>query len=88
MSTEKKHNCPHCARSDDSQGESNSAGLLTGWQLGLASACVFLLPLIGALAGIAVFNRTEELQIVGGIAGLVVGLLLAMALARFFKKKN
>jgi len=88
MKKETEHNCPHCARNGKTEAGASDAGLLKGWRLGLASACVFLLPLLGSLVGIAALNRSEGWQVAGGLIGLVAGLMLAMALARFFKKKT
>ena len=87
MSTKEEHNCPHCARKGNPVGADEDT-LLKGWRLGLASACVFLLPLIGALAGITLLNKTNAWQIAGGCAGLVAGLLLATFITKFLKPKK
>jgi hypothetical protein len=82
-----EHNCPHCAKSGSADSDSDrEEGLIAGRPLGLASACVFLVPLIGALVGIVIVNRLHLSELLGGAVGFLAGLALAMLFAGFFKR--
>ncbi len=83
--SESEHSCPNCARGRGA-GKRTPDGLIVGWPLVAASALVFLLPLLGALAGTILFNGKNWTQLAGAVAGFVVGGGLAMIVARIFKK--
>ena len=86
MSDEKKHYCPNCSCSEGSESQPASHELINGWKLGLASACVFLLPLMGMLLGIIVANIVGVGELTGGAVGLLAGFGLAVGVSRFFRK--
>ncbi len=86
MNGEKKHHCPNCSCSEASENPQDEHELIKGWKLGLASACVFLLPLIGMLLGIIAANFFGVGELTGGIVGLLGGFCLAVAISRFFRK--
>lgn len=86
MNGEKKHHCPNCSCSDGLAARSDSHELIKGWKLGLASACVFLLPLVGMLLGIVAANVAGFGELAGGAPGLLIGFGLAVAVSRLFRK--
>lgn len=71
--------CRHC--SEISQCEP-APGALRGWALTGASACMFLLPLASAVAGAALAGPERTAQFAGAMIGLVAGLAVGVVLAR------
>ena len=58
--------------------------VLQGWRLALASLMFFLLPLTCAIVGAVWFRNVAHLQLVGTLAGLVIGLTAGGVIARAF----
>jgi hypothetical protein len=81
-----EHNCPHCScgRADLRP----EGGLMQGWALGLSSACVFLLPLLGALAGVAIFVQFKLPELAGGALGFATALAVALLITRYLSKRK
>jgi len=70
--------CPNCSQcsADQPLSASESEGqMLAGWQLVLASAGFFLLPIVMAIVGCSLVTVWgPAIQLVGAIAGLGLGL--------------
>lgn len=61
-------------------------GGLVGWKLAAAAATSFLLPIGLAIAGSAIAGAGRERRFIGAIAGLIVGVKVAIIVARLFWK--
>ena len=70
--------CQKCA---DGRVEA-APGELAGRRLALSAAATFLLPLAGAIAGSVLAGRSGSAQLVGALAGLTAGVVLAILAAR------
>jgi len=57
---------------------------VSGRGLGLVAICLFLSPIVLAIAGAICFDGSARSQLVGGIAGLLLGMVLALAVAKVF----
>ena len=87
-SQDNEHGCPHCGRAGSAGEEDSGTARIEGWPLGLASACVFLTPLICALLGVVLFRHLNVSELLGGALGFFAGLGAAMLLARMFKREK
>ncbi len=74
--------CESCDLSSDTGPGNASHDAMSGSRLSAASAVVFLLPLVTALAG-ASLGAAPLTQILGGLAGLGLGALVARVLTRW-----
>ena len=61
---------------------------MEGWALGLSSACVFLLPLLGALVGVAFFVHLKLPELPGGVLGFAAALAVALLITRYLSKRK
>jgi hypothetical protein len=66
--------CPGCLEADESLAP--GAAPLVGWPLVLAAAVTFLVPLSTALIGAVILRQSPHSQLLGGLAGLFVGMVL------------
>ena len=62
--------------------------MLSGWRLGLASIGLFLAPIALAIAGAALFERSGGAQLIGAIAGLILGAAASTVVAWFVHSRN
>ncbi len=60
---------------------------LIGWGMVGSSIMFFVLPLIFALVGAVILRSGPGLEVIGGVAGLVVGMTTACLLARLINRK-
>ena len=75
--------CSHCRMDASCPAE---PGALSGWRLTATAAGVFLLPLGLAAAGAALCGQQPTWQFLGALAGLVVGLVGAVVVARCVRR--
>ena len=61
--------------------------LLAGGRMVWASAAVFLLPLVGAIAGAAWVRTGPSLQLAAVVAGFIVGVAAAAGLTRLVRPR-
>lgn len=81
--------CPGCEQGHSHEMPRNSIpGGLTGWPLAIAAFCVFVLPLGLAIAGAALTGKDPNWQLLGALAGFVVGVLLAMVVSRILRRRK
>jgi len=74
--------CRHCALQETCSTEAGGEGPFSGVALVVAAVGYFCAPLVTALGGALVFDQSPLLQLVGGVGGLGVGMLVAVRVAR------
>ncbi len=57
---------------------------VSGRGIGLVALCLFLTPIVLAIVGAVCFGGSARSQLAGGIAGLLLGMVLALAAAKAF----
>ncbi|MBN1942061.1 MAG: SoxR reducing system RseC family protein [Phycisphaerae bacterium] len=65
----------------------NVPGGLAGWPLATAAFFVFVLPVGLAIAGAALIGRDPNRQMLGALAGFVVGVVLAGVVAKILRRR-
>ena len=65
--------CPGCP--DPDPASEGTSGPLSGWALAGASLLIFLVPLLGALAGAVALGPSPSGQLTGGVAGLLAAMV-------------
>lgn len=80
-------NCPACGHSHDMPRTPPGTGL-SGWPLAMAAFFVFVLPLGLAIGGATLAGKDPNVQLLGALAGFVVGVVLAGVVARVLKRKK
>lgn len=81
--------CEGCSGCDHSHETPRSvSGGLCGWPLATAAFFVFVLPLVLAILGAVWVGRNPNTQLLGALAGFVVGVLLAVVVARILRRQN
>jgi membrane associated rhomboid family serine protease len=60
---------------------------LSGWPLATAAFFVFVLPVGLAIVGAALIGRNPNTQLLGALAGFVVGVVLAAIVARILRRR-
>jgi len=50
--------------------------------------CLFLSPIVLAIVGAICFGASERSQLAGGIAGLVLGMVLSLALVKVIWRRK
>jgi len=75
-----------CSRCRAGQDGPAAPGALAGWRLVLAAVVVFLLPLATAAGGAILVGPVAGWQLAGAMAGLAVGVILAMGLAWLIRR--
>ena len=68
--------CPGCPDSETASGP----GPIAGWSLAGTAVLTFLVPLMFAVAGAAILRTSSAGQLLGGIAGLTVGMVIVRML--------
>lgn len=81
------HGCTACAGPSGAGGEPAASAALTGARLVGATALFFLLPLGIALAAAGLAGAGTERRSLAALAGLVLGMLLAMLGARAWSRR-
>ena len=76
--------CHGCAMCECPAAE--GVGPVSGWRLGLAAMGLFLGPIVLAIVGAACCRESQAGQLLGAVAGLVVGMVGAVAIARLFPR--
>jgi hypothetical protein len=79
-----RNHCGTCTGDSCPLATPDQQQVLHGWRLALASLVFFLLPLTCAIAGAVCFHNVAHLQLVGTLAGLVIGLAAGAVIARVF----
>jgi hypothetical protein len=75
--------CRGCAMGEcPASGEAEEAGPVAGWRLGMASLGLFVGPVVLAILGAACCRGSQAGQLLGGVAGLVVGMIGSVVIAR------
>jgi len=74
--------CRQCGLQETCGAETDSQGPFRGVALVVAALGYFCAPLVTALGGALVFDQSPLLQLVGGVGGLGVGMLVAVCVAR------
>ena len=81
--------CARCSRCpvQECPAEHEPEGArLSGWRLGLASIGLFLGPVLLATAGAIWFGKTGTAQFLGAMAGLGVGLVCSVVVAKLLRR--
>ncbi|NQU20225.1 MAG: hypothetical protein HQ567_03010 [Candidatus Nealsonbacteria bacterium] len=91
--TENRHHCkttrPDCTGCPGAGGGNETGpdvGTLAGWRLAAVSIGLFLGPILLALIGAACFSARAESQLLGAIAGLLIGIGGSVAVARLVRQ--
>ena len=79
--------CSACPIEDCPTDGGNDPQLLVGWQFGFASMGLFLGPVVLAIIGAAwCFGESSEGRLLGAIAGLMLGMVASMGIARWLSR--
>ena len=70
--------CPGCPESDPAPGPDSVP--LAGWSLAGTAVLTFLVPLLFALTGAVVLRSSPAGQLVGCVAGLIIGMVIVRLL--------
>ncbi len=81
--TNQDENCSGCPVGGCKQRSQEAEGVLHGWQFVLASAGVFLTPIVLAIAGAVLLDDSDAMRALGGAAGLLTGLTISISVSRF-----
>ncbi|MBN2474432.1 MAG: hypothetical protein JXB62_07475 [Pirellulales bacterium] len=74
--------CPGCPGGGCAVHDEAAAVPPSGWRLGLVFTGLFLVPVVLAIAGAVAMRDSAAGQLVGGLAGLGLGLVGAMGASR------
>jgi len=86
--TSRPPGCESCSKCDHShEMPCNVSGGLSGWALATAAFFVFVLPVGLAILGAILLRRDTNSQVLGALAGFVVGVLLAAIVARLLRRR-
>ncbi len=81
--------CEGCSGCEHSHNmPCNISGGLSGWPLATAAFFVFVLPVGLAILGAILAGRDTNSQVLGALAGFVVGVLLAAVVARLLRRRE
>lgn len=80
--------CSRCPIQDCPLEAEVSGRLLSGWRLGIASIGLFLAPIALAIAGASLFERSGGAQLLGAIAGLILGVAASTVVVSFLHSRS
>ena len=77
--------CSNCSGHRHSLPEKQNPGCLEGWALGMASACVFLIPAAGCLLGAVAGGPSHNTTFLFGVVGLFAGACVAWVITKLIR---
>ena len=77
--------CDHCPLAVSAADRTQAP--FTGRTLGVIALCYYIIPILFALVGVAIFPQNISLQALGGTLGLGLGVLLCIVGARILEAR-